>query len=120
MARGRRRVARETAMRAVLARWERSGLPLSRFAEREGLGPRTLYRWRRRLGVGDDHVRRGRPPGAGRGRSRTPGPAFTEVRTPWVPASPFEVHLGDGTMVRIAAAFDPAALRTLLTTLRAC
>jgi hypothetical protein len=43
------------------------------------------------------------------------------MRAPWpTPAPPFEVHLGDGTMVRLAAAFDPAALRTLLTTLRAC
>ncbi len=46
--------AREAKMRAVLEKWERSGLALSRFAEREGIGRKTLYRWRRRLGVGGD------------------------------------------------------------------
>ena len=47
-----RRGAREEEMRAALGKWERSGLPLSRFAEREGIGRKTLYRWRQRIGVG--------------------------------------------------------------------
>ncbi len=35
--------------RAVLAALERSGLPVTRFAARHGLGPERLYRWQRRL-----------------------------------------------------------------------
>ncbi len=60
----RSRSSREQEMRAMLEKWERSGLPLSRFAAGEGVARKTLYRWRRRLGVGvansGDRLRRGR------------------------------------------------------------
>ena len=55
-----RQAAREQEMRALLERWERSGLPLARFAEREGTGRKTLYRWRQRIGVGGSDLRRAR------------------------------------------------------------
>ncbi len=82
MAKRGRQLAREAEMRAVLAKWERSDLPLSRFAKREGVAVKTLYRWRRRLGVGDDLVRRGRPPGRAEDAS-----LFTEVSIASQPAS---------------------------------
>ncbi len=50
MAKQGRWLAREAEMRAVLTKWERSDLPLSQFARREGVAVKTLYRWRRRLG----------------------------------------------------------------------
>ena len=81
MATAGRRAVRETEMRAVLGRWQRSGLPLSRFGEREGIAAKTMYRWRRRLGVGADQVRRGRPV-ASVGAQRAPAQSasmFTEV-----------------------------------------
>jgi transposase-like protein len=114
-------------MRVVLGRWERSGLPLSRFAEGEGIGRKTLYRWRRRLGVGSERIRRGRPPvgvvGENRSRSQSAS-MFTEVSTALgavsSSATKFEVILGDGTMVRVPAQFDPGSLRVLLQTLREC
>ncbi|NJN71057.1 MAG: hypothetical protein HC801_12840 [Nitrospira sp.] len=114
-------------MRTVLGRWERSGIPLSRFADREGIGRKTLYRWRRRLGVGGDRVRRGRPPvgSGGENRSRSQSVSmFTEVSTALgkvsSSATKFEVILGDGTTVRVPAQFDPGSLRVLLQTLREC
>jgi len=65
----------------VVERWERSGLPLSRFADREGVARKTLYRWRQRLGAGGERVRRGRPP-VGETRSRSQSASiFTEVST---------------------------------------
>ena len=118
-----RRQTREEEMRAVLARWERSHLPLSRFAKQEGVAVKTLYRWRRRLGVGDEHVRRGRPPGrAGRSEGRSQV-TFTEVSgllrgTP-VASPMFEIVLGSMT-VRVSEHFDPDSLRILLSTLREC
>lgn len=119
MAKRGRRLAREEEMRAVLAKWERSDLPLSRFAKREGVAVKTLYRWRRRLGVGDDLVRRGRPPGRSEDAS-----LFTEMRIASQPASlatsMFEVVFCDGITVRVPEHFDPDALRILLTTLREC
>lgn len=127
MARRGRPGAREDEMRAVLGRWERSGLPLSRFAEREGIGRKTLYRWRRRLGVGGDRVRRGRPPVGPGGKSRSQSPSasmFTEVSTALGAAqslaTKFEVVFGDGTTVRVPAQFDRDCLRVLLQALREC
>lgn len=127
MARRGRPGTRVDEMRAVLGRWERSELPLSRFADREGIGRKTLYRWRRRLGIGGDRVRRGRPPvglvGENRSRSQSTS-MFTEVSTALgavsSSATKFEVVFGDGTMVRVPAHFDPGSLRVLLQTLREC
>jgi transposase-like protein len=127
MARRGRPETREDEMRAVLGRWERSGLPLSRFADREGVGRKTLYRWRQRLGAGGDRVRRGRPPvgSIGENRSRSQSPSiFAEVSTVLGTASSsvtkFEVVFVGGTTVRVPAQFDPGALRVLLETLREC
>ena len=126
MARRGRRAAHEEEMRAVLERWERSGRALWRFADREGINRKTLYRWRRRLGVGSDRVRRGRRP-----ESRENGvPAakqsalFTEVSPAMArscsAAVTFEVVLVDGTTVRVPDRFDPGSLRILLDTLGGC
>lgn len=127
MARRGRPGAHEDEMRAVLGRWKRSGLPLSRFAEGEGIGRKTLYRWRRRLGVGGDRIRRGRPPvgSVGENRSRSQSASmFTEVSTALGAAASsgrkFEVVLSDGTTVRVPAQFDRGSLRVLLQTLREC
>lgn len=124
MARRGRPGAREDEIRAVVGRWERSGLPLSRFADREGVARKTLYRWRQRLGAGGERVRRGRPP-VGETRSRSQSASiFTEVSTALGTASSsatkFEVIFGDGTTVRVPAQFDPNALRGLLEALREC
>lgn len=119
MARRGRGERREEEMRAVLAKWERSELPLSRFAKQEGIAVKTLYRWRRRLGVGDDLVRRGRPPGRAEETS-----VFTEVGIASESASlatnTFEVVFRDGTTVRVPEHFDPDSLRILVQTLREC
>jgi len=119
MAKRGRWLAREEEMRAVLTKWEQSDLPLSRFAKREGMAVKTLYRWRRRLGVGDDLVRRGRP----RGRAEETS-MFTEVsigsQSASLATNTFEVVLGDGTTVRVPEHFDPDSLRMLLGMLRRC
>jgi len=120
MAKGGRWKAREEEMRVVVERWSRSGLPLAQFARREGIAQKSLYRWRRRLGVGDRQVRRGRPPVGVVGVAPS---MFTEVSTSLGRATSttmFEVVLGDGTMVRVPGQFDPNSLRVLLATLREC
>ncbi len=119
MAKRGRQLTREAEMRAVLTKWERSDLPLSRFAKREGVAVKTLYRWRRRLRVGDDLVRRGRPPGRAEDAS-----LFTEVsiasQTGSLAMNMFEVVFRDGTTVRVPEHFDPDSLRILVQTLRGC
>ncbi len=116
---------REEEMRAVVERWARSGLPLAQFARREGIAQKTMYRWRRRLSVGDDRVRRGRPPVPGKDRSASGARSlFTEVSAALEQAPSarimYEVVLGDGTTVRVPEHFDPDSLRLLLATLREC
>lgn len=125
MTRGGKRAAREETMRAALEKWERSGLALSQFAEREGLARKTMYRWRRRLGVGGDQLRRGRRPGASASGERAAAQSasiFTEVSSALRAASAmtFEVVLRSGTMVRVPEHFEPGSLRSLLRTLREC
>jgi len=123
-----RRAAREEEMRGLLGKWERSGLPLSRFAEREGIGRKTMYRWRRRLGVGGDQLRRGRRAVACVGGQRATAQSasiFTEVssalrRPSSFVAVTFEVVLGSGTTLRVPEHFDAGSLRILLQTLREC
>jgi transposase-like protein len=113
-------------MRVRLGKWERSGLPLSRFAAREGIGRKTLYRWRQRIGVGGGDLRRARRSEmAGSHARREPAATFMEVsstlrRSSSAVAVMFEVVLGSGTTVRVAGHFDAGALRLLLETLREC
>ena len=119
MGRGGKRATREREMRALLEKWKRSGLPLARFADREGIAQKTMYRWRRRLRVGDDCVRRGRPPVASVGGGSAS--IFTEMSSALGTASSavtFEVVLRSGTTVRVPEHFDPGALSMLLQTLR--
>lgn len=126
MARRGRRAARKEAMRVLLGKWKRSGLPLSRFAEGEGIGRKTLYRWRQRLGVGASDLRRARQSKmAGSGGRPEPGATFMEVsaalrRPSALGAVTFEVVVGSETTVRVPEYFDPGSLRILLQALREC
>ena len=123
MARGKKRAAREQEMHVLVKRWARSGLPISRFAEREGIGRTTLSRWRKRLGVGGDQVRRGRPPiGAMRGERMSTGTAsmFAEVSTAIRPSVAYEIVLRGGERVRVPQDFEAGALGRLLAVLREC
>lgn len=125
MARGKKRAAREQEMRVPVKRWERSGLPISRFVEREGIGRKTLSRWRKRYGVGGDHVRRGRPPMAAiRGERSSTGAAsmFAEVRAAMSvatrPSVGFEIVLRGGG--RRCECRSTSRLGRLLVVLREC
>lgn len=89
--------------RAVVGALERSGLPVTHFAARHGLGVERLYLWRRRLR---------------RAKSEAPRPPrFTEVRLA-VPAAAIELVLPGGIAVRFAGAArldDAVAVLTRLT-----
>ena len=98
--------ARGRAMQRLLGRWERSGLTLAEFARRAGMPPGTLGWWRHALRAGE------RTPGDGRFLELPVPSALAEAPRP-APAT-FEVVFGDGTVVRVPAAFDAAALDRLL------
>ncbi len=98
--------ARGRAMQRLLARWERSGLTLAEFARRAGMSAGTLGWWR--------HVQRAgeRTPGDGRFLELPVQSARAEAPRPG--PTIFEVVFGDGTVVRVPAAFDAEALDRLL------
>ena len=98
--------ARGRAMQRLLARWERSGLTLAEFARRAGIPAGTLGWWRHALRAGT------RTFADGRFLELPMRSTLTEAPRP-VPA-PFEVVIGDGTVVRVPAAFDAEALDRLL------
>ena len=104
-----------------IARWQRSGLTGDRFAEQEGVNPRTLAFWKWRLKR--DAARRiaARP-----ARPAAKHVAFVELLAPKPVAAPgetrsaaIEVVLPVGYRVRIAGGFERGALVELLDVLEA-
>lgn len=88
---------READAKRILECWTSSDLSLSAFAEREGLKPGRLYRWRGRL----------RAPAA-------VATAFKEISLPRESRAPFELVLRSGLVLRIGNGFDDGALRRLV------
>ena len=106
MAPGRTRDDRkERQWRRWTAQWQTSGLSVSAFCARHDLAAASFYAWRRTL------QRR-----AAQQAPFVPAQLVADAAPP--PASPLEVVLADGRVVRVAPGFDAATLRQLLATLR--
>jgi transposase len=86
-------------------RCERSGLDLAEFARREGIKPKQLYWWRWRIR-------------SSAGPAAPARPEFLPVRvvtsTPQPAATPIEIVLPNGGLVRVRPGFDPATLERVL------
>jgi transposase-like protein len=80
--------------RSVLQRLTGSGLTVREFAEREGVDPQRLYRWRTVVG-------------------ECSAPAFVEVARP-MSAGPVEVLLRSGHVVRLNEGFSEETLRRVV------
>ena len=101
----RQRWTREQA-HAVLEKQATSGLSVQEFAEREGLEPARLYRWRERLGVSTgQHL-------AASAASMPERAAFVEVRSHR--PSRIELVLRTGHVLFVPDSFDPSALSQLV------
>jgi len=122
--------ARARAMRRVLARWERSGLTLRAFGQREGIAPGTLGWWRhvlRRQGAAPQPPssrragRRGAAAALAPGETALPVECFVEVRgVPGVagaPAGGIEILLRGGHVVRVPVGIARGALREVVAAL---
>jgi hypothetical protein len=118
-------VAMETIARAAVsrrewrkrvARWKESGLTAKEFGADAGINPAMLYFWNYKLKYGD---RLDKPPKPGT-QSDAIVASLVEVPVPSAAAVPdvsdrrFEVEMSNGRRVRMAAGFDPEALRVLL------
>jgi transposase-like protein len=84
--------------RAALSACDASGLSMLAFAEREGIDPRRLHRWRRTVAVD-------RP---------APAPELVEVRLRSAEPEPVEITLRSGRLVRVSETIDPAALERIV------
>lgn len=117
--------ARAREMRGLLKEWERSGVTLTEFARKRGVRVSTLSWWRfvfrhARTSAKDRGGRTGQP------QSRRPKPpraqpAFVEVTRAGaaIGSAPpmLEVVLRGGQMIRVPRAFDPVALRAIVSAL---
>jgi len=90
-------------------------LTAKEFAAELGINVGTLYSWQYKLKYGD---RLDRPPKPGT-RSDAIVTSLVEVAAPMVvvPEERFEIELRNGRQVRVAARFEPEALRALLAVL---
>jgi hypothetical protein len=91
-------------------RWRESGLTAKEFAAEMGLNAGTLQFWKYKLKKRRDGSAERRREGAAQMAS-----SLVEIRPVGAGADArFEIELGNGRRVRVPAAFEPAALKTLL------
>jgi transposase-like protein len=95
-----------TDARAAIAALTASGLSLVAFAQREGLEVERLRRWRARLAA----EQRGAAPVAA-----PAAPEVIELRAR--PATPVEIVLGSGRILRVAETIDVVVLARLVAAL---
>lgn len=112
----RARVDRDEWRRRV-ERWKDSGLTAKEFAAETGINAGTLQFWQYKLKGGARPTKRSRP----RPPADTILSSLVEVRAPvtTIADQRFEIELVNGRRVRVAAGFEPTALKTLLAMLEA-
>jgi len=120
MAPGRERDrGKESFWRRVLRQFQYSGQGVRAFCEAHGLSEQSFYAWRRTIRERD----RQHTPGSRREPRPASSPVTGHGRPAFVPvtiaasATPLEVVLRDGRVVRVPAPFDAATLRQLLAVL---
>lgn len=111
----------EDRARQAVEQWRASGETVAKYARKHGLSAWTLYDWRKRLGEQSPSTAEPSEPGPTT-RQATRG-AFLPVRVAQVStaahgvATPMEVVLAGGRVVRVGSDFDGAALRRLVAAL---
>ena len=97
--------ARERRWRRLLAKWNTSGLKASEFCAQEGVTPTALAHWRKEIAARDAR------------RTGAADPLFVPVHVAPPPASPLDVVLPNGRMIRVPPGFDPDQLRAVVAVL---
>jgi len=97
---------KEQHWRDLIACWQRSGLSVRAFCQRQCLAVPSFYAWRRTLRQRD-----------GQAQPASAPVTFVPVQVrhdATEPPAPLELVLTDGRYLRIPPGFDPAHLRALL------
>lgn len=122
MAQSKRSAEKESFWRLVLEEYQRSGLAVRAFCQREGLSEPSFYAWRREI-----RQRDGKPPAAGECEQQTLIPVdlvelVTESLSPGevAPRSALEVITPSGFTLRFPAEIEPQQLRALLAAIADC
>ena len=108
-------MSKRDAWAARVASWTASGLPLSEFAERNGVNESTLRWWKDRLGFATREMQRGR---ASKALTKKAPPPLTFVELTDTSEDQIEIVLPSGVRVRVRRGFDSATLTQLLAVLR--
>jgi hypothetical protein len=105
-----RDAAKEQSWRQLMQRWQRSGLSVRAFCQRQRLAVPSFYAWRRTLRQRD------------RLADQVPAVTFIPVQVRHddsAPRPPLEVLLANGRCLRIPHGYDADHLRDVLLTLEA-
>jgi transposase-like protein len=113
--RGPRDRGKERYWRRVLRQWRRSGQGVRSYCVENGLSEALFYAWRRTIQERDRQEELG--PAVRDDRECSAPPAFVPLTIAPAAATPLEVVLAHGRVVRIAPGFDPATLGQLLAVL---
>jgi hypothetical protein len=115
---------KEQFWRRTIADQGQSDLAVQVYCRRKGLNPGTFRFWREELTRRDAEVMSARPderPASSAERARTsaflPVHVVPDAPTPVAVASPIEIILPSGPIVRVTRGFDPHALDAVLTML---
>jgi hypothetical protein len=121
-----RTLDREQAWRAIMTRWQRSGLSQQAFCEKEQIKLSTFGYWRRELKRRDGQAAPAiawdeQPAGQTTGSpGKTPAPLFVPVEIDEsLSASACEIVLGDGLVIRFSSPCDPGHMAQVVKTLEA-
>ena len=118
----RRDPAREKLWRRTIREQERSGLAVRAFCQSEGLKDWTFRWWRQELARRDRQTSAASR-GEQEGEPTESAPAFLSVRVTDLEAisprhaSPIEILLPTGSIVRVPSGFDPSTLGQVLAVL---
>jgi hypothetical protein len=106
---------KEQFWRRKLQLWKRSGLSVRAFCQQHDLSEPSFYCWRSVIAQRDAQAA-DLPAGPDDRPANQAEPLFLPLRL--AASGPLEVVLADGTIVRVPATFDAAALTRLLAVLR--
>ncbi len=92
--------------RSLLRAWSRSGVDADEFAQKNGVGKSTLYKWRKRFATANANSPK--------------QPTFIAVKVKQSQTRPAEIHAPNSLVVRVCSDTDEASLVCALRAVLRC